>query len=379
MDMLRFAWHQFKAEPLHSMLVALAIAAAVAVTLILRGFEQGLYIQSESVVLERGGDLIVTQAGVSNFLAVRSSLPQLTRRRVEAVDGVKAAYPMTGFWVIYGPEGNKFPLLLLVYDKLGGPTHLVAGRPIRDPHDVIIDLSLSKRFGLKPGDSLIVSDFEFHIVGVTSGSSALFSSLAFVTYDGMIDLFLESEIAPDISTFPLLSFLLVEIEPGADVERVRKAIDAQVVDADAYTPRQIADNDMALGKELFGPIMGVLISLSYVIAMLIVGLIVYAEVSARSRMYGVMKALGFGVSRIASSVMIQMQLLSLLALPLGLLLALAIGAVIEWKMPVYRIHILEMVGLMRTFVGLELMVIVGTLLPLRLIARTDPLIAFQTE
>lgn len=230
MTMLRLALRQLSTAPLHAILVVLAISVTIAVTLILRGFEQGLYVQSESVVLDRGGQLLLTQAGVSNFLAVRSSLPQLTRQQVEAVEGVAEAHPVTGFWVIYGPEGNKFPLLLMVYDSLGGPTHLVAGEPIRDGRDVIIDIGLSKRFGLKPGDPLVISDFTFRVAGITSGSSALFSTLAFVTYDGMIDLFLESEIAPDISTFPLLSFLLVETKPVADIGRVRRAIEAQVPD-----------------------------------------------------------------------------------------------------------------------------------------------------
>lgn len=379
MTMLRLALRQLSTAPLHAILVVLAISVTIAVTLILRGFEQGLYAQSESVVLDRGGQLLLTQAGVSNFLAVRSSLPQLTRQQVEAVEGVAGAHPMTGFWVIYGPEGNKFPLLLMVYDSLGGPTHLVAGEPIRDGRDVIIDIGLSKRFGLKLGDPLVISDFTFRVAGITSGSSALFSTLAFVTYDGMIDLFLESEIAPDISTFPLLSFLLVETKPVADIGRVRRAIEAQVPDVDVFTPREIADNDRELGKELFGPIMGVLISLSYVIGMLIVGLIVYAEVSARRRTFGVLKALGFRASHIASGVMMQMQLLALVAFPVGVLLALGVGAGIEWNTPVYRIHIWDAAGLSRAFFGLVLMVIIGGLLPLRLIAQTDPVIVFQAE
>jgi ABC-type antimicrobial peptide transport system permease subunit len=379
MTMLDLALRQLKFDPLHATLVALAISAAVAVTLILRGFEQGLYVQSESVVLDRGGQLILAQAGVSNFLAVRSSLPQLTRQQVESIDGVAAAHPMTGFWVIYGPEGNKFPLLLLVYDTLGGPTHLVEGAPIQDGRDAIIDIGLSKRFGLKPGDPLVISDFRFRVAGVTSGSSALFSTFAFVTYDGMIDLFLESEIAPDISTFPLLSFLLVETEPGTDIELVRRTIDEAVPTVDALLPGEVAANDVALGKELFGPIMGVLISLSYLIGMLIVGLIVYADVSAKQRTFGVLKALGFRVSHIGAGVMFQMLLLGLVAFPLGLLLALGVGAGIEWNMPVYRIQIMDINGLAQTFIGLILMIIIGGILPLRLIARTDPLIAFQTE
>lgn len=377
--MLRLALRYLSREPFHAALVALAISMAVAVTLILQGFERGLYEQSESVVLDRGGQLMLAQAGVSNFMAVRSSLQQMSRQKVEALEGVATAQPLAGFWVIYGPEGNKFPLLLLVYDKLGGPTHLVKGRPIRDGRDVIIDVGLGKRFGLEPGDPLKIWDYEFRVAGITSGSSALFSTLAFVSFDGLIDFILESDIAPDISTFPLLSFLLVETKPGADIEKVRRSINEQVPEVNAYTPREIADNDVALGKELFGPIMGVLISLSYVLGMLIIGLIVYADVSAKRRTYGVLKALGFRMPHIALGVLLQMELVALLAFPAGVLLAVGIATGIEWYMPVYRVQVLDVAGLMQTFAGLMAMVFVGGLVPLRLIARTDPTVAFQAE
>ena len=377
--MWRLALRQLTHDRVRSILTALAVSISIAVILILRGFEQGLYAQSESVVLDRGGQLIVAQSGISNFLAVRSSLPQLTRARVEAIAGVASANPITGFWVIYGSEGNKFPLLLLVYDALGGPTHLIQGHPIEDGHDAIIDIGLSKKFGLKPGDTLLISDFKFRIAGITSHSSALFSTFAFVTYDGMIDLFLESEIAPDISTFPLLSFLLVELEPGADRTAVAQFIEDRLPEVDVFTPQQLAQNDVALGKELFGPIMGVLISLSYVIGLLVIGLIVYSDVSARRHQFGVMKALGFHLSHIARGVMMQSLMLMLVAYPVGVFLAKLVAVGIEWRAPVYMVYVLEPVGLMKVLVGVALMMLIGSLLPLRLIARTEPLIAFQAE
>jgi len=377
--MWRLAFRQLTHDWIRSLLTALAISAAIAVILILRGFEQGLYAQSEAVVLDRGGQLIVAQAGVSNFLAVRSSLPQLTRERVEAIDGVSLAHPITGFWVIYGPEGNKFPLLLLVYDTLGGPPPLIEGRSIEDGHDVIIDIGLSKKFDLKPGDPLVISDFEFRVAGITNHSSALFSTFAFVSYDGMIDLFLESEIAPDISTFPLLSFLLVDLEPGADRAGVMQAIEDQVPDVDVFTPQQLAQNDVALGKELFGPIMGVLISLSYMIGLLVIGLIVYADVSVRRHDYGVMKALGFRLSHIVRGVMVQTMMLMVFAFPIGVSVASLVAIGIEWRAPVYMVDVLEPLGLVHVLSGVIVMMILGGLLPLRLIARTDPVIAFQVE
>lgn len=377
--MWRLALKQLAHDWSRSILTVFAISAAIAMILVLRGFEQGLYIQSESVVLDRGGQLFLTQSGVSNFLAVRSSLPQLTRGEVEAVEGVTTAHPITGFWAIYGPEGNKFPLLLLVYDSLGGPTHLIEGKHIQDGHDAVIDVSLSKRYNLKPGDSLVISDFEFRVAGITSGSSALFSSFAYVTYDGMIDLFLESEIAPDISTFPLLSFLLVEIEQGLDPGMIAKRIEQQVKTVDVFSPESLAQKDVEMGKELFGPIMNVLIILAYVIGMLVIGLIIYSDVSARRRTFGIMKALGFRLTSIAKGVMMQTSLLVLFAYPFGVLLAFLASKGIEWNMPVYLVYMNDPAGLLKVFAGILLMMVVGSLMPLRLIAQTDPVVVFQVE
>jgi ABC-type antimicrobial peptide transport system permease subunit len=376
-------WHLAYRQLLHelerSVLTIFAISAAIAMILVLSGFEQGLYVQSEKVVLDRGGQLIVTQSGVANFLAVRSSLPQLTRSEVEAVDGVINANPLTGFWVIYGPEGNKFPLLLLVYDTLGGPPEIIDGRPIEGGREAVIDIGLSKRFDLKPGDPLIISDFEFRIAGITRGSSALFSTFAYVSYDGMIDLFLESEIAPDISTFPLLSFLLVEAEEDVEPAILAERIEQQVPEVDVHLPEAIAVNDVELGKELFSPIMNVLILLSYIIGMLVIGLIIYADISGRQRTFGVMKALGFRINKIAVSVIAQTSVLVLLAFPFGFLIAFIVSKGIEWNMPVYNVYIYDPIGLLKVFIGVIAMMLVGSLMPLRLIKRTDPVITFKAE
>lgn len=377
--MWQLAYRQLTAEPLRAMLTACAVAAAIAVILVLRGFEQGLYVQLEQAVQARGAPLFVAQAGVSNFIAVRSSLPQLAREQVEEVAGVAQAHPVTGLSVIYGPEGNRLPVYLLVHDSAGGPGRIVEGEPIRAARDAIIDEGLAQRYELHPGDPLEISDFRFRIAGITRGQSAMFMPFVFIGYDGMIDLFLESEIAPDLSTFPLLSYLLVELAPGAQADSVARAIEASVTDADVLTAEQLAANDVALGKELFGPIMGALIGLAYLIGVLVVGLIVYADTIARRRAFGVMKALGFRLPHMLAAVSAQTLLLLALAAPLGIGIALAVAAGIEALAPVYRVYVLEPAGLAGGLTGVLAMALLGAILPLRVVARTDPAIAFQAE
>jgi len=152
-----------------------------------------------------------------------------------------------------------------------------------------------------------------------------------------------------------------------------------VPEVDVYSAQQLAQNDRVVGEELFGPIMGVLVGLSYTIGLMIIGLIIYSDVSSRSRSFGVMKALGFHLSHIINSVAIQSCILVVIAFPLGVLLAQTTASIIEYQMPVYMVHVLDPVGLWYAFIGMVVITGVGSLLPLRMIARIDPLLAFQVE
>ncbi len=375
--MFLLAIRQLQNEPIRTLLTGLAISTVIAVILILRGFEKGLYVQLESVVLDRGGDLIVTQSGIKNFLAVRSSLRQFSRREVESIPGVINAHPITTLLAIYEQNDNKTPIAIIVYDTLGGPTNIKSGSFIEEGNGIIIDHSLAKEYNLKPGDEFVVYDFFFRVSGITKNSAAFFTPLVFISYDGLIDFFIESEIAPDITTFPLLSFLLVELKPLASSENVNDLIENNIGDVDVFTPQQLANNDVQLGKDLFGPVMILLVSIAYVIGLLVVGLIIYSDVRGRLRTFGVLKALGFSMSYISAAVIIQNLLLLIMAFPLGTSLSMLISNIIEINLPLYLLPVLDTAGLSITLLASVTFAILGSLLPLRLIAKADPTIAFQ--
>lgn len=83
--MIKLIYRQLIYEPFHTLLTGTAIASALAVILLLEGFQTGLLVQLKNVALNRGADLIVAQTGVSNFVASRSLLPQLSRQRIESI------------------------------------------------------------------------------------------------------------------------------------------------------------------------------------------------------------------------------------------------------------------------------------------------------
>lgn len=376
--MFRLAVRQLQLDPFRTALTGFALAAVVAVILIFEGFLEGVVAQSRNAVLERGANLIVTQAGVKNMTLARSILPQFTRADIEAVEGVAEAHPLTGIPVIYEQNNQRAPLLLLVYDSSGGPTRIVAGQDIDGPRQVVIDLSFADMFGLAPGDSLLISDFEFTISGITQGAAAFFSAFGFARYDDLIDFYFESDLAADISTFPLLSFLLVELAENADHDAVIAQIEETVPAVDVFMPEQLADEDAALGRALLGPIIGFLVVAGYISGALVTAIIMFAAVNARRRDFGVLKALGFSHRFLSTAVVLEALSLVVLALPLGLLAARGIAFGIETAMPLYLIPITEPLPMIRTAAACFVFAVVGALTPVRLIRRLDPSSVFRS-
>jgi ABC-type antimicrobial peptide transport system permease subunit len=359
-------------------LTVLAIGAIIAEMFILEGFLAGMYVQLRSAVLNRGGDVIVTQSGISNFIAARSILPQLTRLKVEEIEGVREAHPLTALSVIYDRDGRKTPIIILVYDTAGGPQEIISGTPIGGEREIVIDQALAKRYGFSPGDRITISDFDFKISGISENSAAFFTPFAFITYDGLIDFYFESDIAADIATFPLLSFLLVDTEPGADPKTVIERIRRYVTVADAFLPGELAQRDENLGRELMGPILGLLLVVSYGIGALIIGMFMFAAVRSRLRSLGVMRALGFTPVMLGTAVVIEAGVLTLLAIPLGIALSHVLAVVIHALAPVYLILPMEPAALARTAVVCLALAGLGALAPVRLIAGMDPAVVFRS-
>jgi ABC-type antimicrobial peptide transport system permease subunit len=376
--MLRWVIRQLIYEPYRTLLTAVAMAGALAVILLLEGFMAGLLVQMDGIAMRRGADLIVTQTGVRNFVGSRSLLPQLARQKVEDIEGVKAAHPITMLPVIYKKEGyRRAPVFFVVYDTGGGPYKVIEGKLSREPRQIVIDESLAVIYDLKLGDKFVVSDFEFQVSGIAEQASALFTAFAFIYYDDMLDFFFDSDLVGDISNLPLLSFLLVELEEGADREAISTQIEQVEKDADVFTPEQIAANDVELGRTLFSPVMNVLIAGGYIIALLVVGMIMFSAVRARLRAFGVIKALGFRNMDLVKGMVLESLLMILLSFPLAILFAGIVSLVIEIRIPLYLVPVADAPTLLRTFSGALLLAVIGGCLPYRSIARLDPAIAFR--
>lgn len=258
------------------------------------------------------------------------------------------------------------------------PLSIIQGTNIKKGNDIVIDISLAKKYNLKIGDKFFVTDFEFKISGFTK-EAAFMMPLAFISYDGMLDLLLESEIAPDLTTFPLLSYMLLELDPDFDQNKIHQQIEARVSSIDIFTPSQIAERDKNMGKSFFAPIIGLLVSVGYIIGMLVVGLIMYSDIRSRIKSFAILKALGFSFNKLFQAIVFQSLFLLLLAIPTGIIIAQSFALFIHNAFPIYLFQIFSPHIFIQSLVASFIFAFIGAMIPLRSIHRTDPLLAFQGE
>ncbi len=223
-----------------------------------------------------------------------------------------------------------------------------------------------------------MSDFEFRIAGISEGAAAYFTPFGFVNFDDLLDFYFESELAEDLSTFPMLSFLLVDLESDANKADVAQRIEEAVPSADVFEPEALADRDAALGRITLGPIFGMMIGVAYVVGILVTAIIMFAAVNGRRHNLGVMKALGFSNRYLLRLVVIEALLLTAVAIPAGVLFAIIIALLIQSVAPLYLILPTEAVPLIRTTLACGVFAIIGSLLPVRIIFRLDPAMVFRS-
>ena len=374
--MLKFVIKQLLHDKANTIITLLALSASIAVIVVLQGFEQGQYEQLKLASTNRGSDLIAVQAKVNNFMATRSVIPQLAREQIEAVPGVKAAHPLTTLPVIYRHKGMQTPIYLIVFDSTGGPSNLLAGEVKNRGRGIVIDRSLAKKYDLHIGDEFIVANFAFSISGITS-EAAFMTPFAFINYDGLIDFFLDSDIASDLSTFPLVSFLLIETDPKAPLEKIRQTIEGEVTSVDLFTLSEMAKNDVKLGQGFYKPILGLLVSVGFLLGSLLIGLLMFSAAHRQQRDFAVMLALGFKAHHLFGFTLCLSSVLLLLSAVLGLLLADFIGHLIESARPVYYFAVFHPQVLTKAGIIVGLFALLGAVAPYGLIRKSDPITALH--
>jgi putative ABC transport system permease protein len=362
--------------PAKTALRVLALGAAMSVTLLFEGFSVGVDQQMATPAGSLPATLVILEAGAKHLIGIRSNLPQSARADVERIPGVAATHPLVSVPVIFVHGGRRTPIQLMAYDTAGGP-RIQAGRAIAGAREIVLDQRLARVHGIGPGDRIKLFDRELAIVGLSTGTDVSFSPLGFVTYDELIDLYLEAKVPGTMGGAPILSFLLVDLAAGADAVAVRRRIEDTIPAVDVHTPGELAALDVALGHQIYGSVLRLLLAVAWIAMVLAVGLTMYADIIDRRRDFGVMKALGVGPLGLARLVLSESLLVLVLAFPLALLLARGAGLAVESLSPLYRVLPWQGASIARGALAALLAGLGGALLPLRRLGALEPDVVFR--
>lgn len=299
-----------------------------------------------------------------------STIPEAAVQLAASVDGVSSASGVIRVNAIAVAGDLEQPAQLIGYDPqapLGGPWRLSAGRGVENNGEVVADDVLARQLGLGLGDALQLADVSFEIVGLSSGTAAIAGKLIFVSLDAA-QLLLQM---PD-----LVSFVLVELPPGADNQRLAAGLGEALSGVEVLTRSELATNDRELLGGLFVKPVNVTSIVGLIVGLAIVGLTMYTTTAERLRDYGVLRAIGAPHRFLLQTVILQAIALCVAGFAAGIGASIAAAPMIEWFAPEIGIALAPQYS-MRVFLAILVMGILGASVPIVRILRVDPLMVFR--
>jgi putative ABC transport system permease protein len=149
------------------LLTCFGLSLLLGVVLSMIGIYRGLVAEALTLVRRPAVHLWVVEAQTRGPFAEASRIPGDTREAVARIAGVIETGAVTFQSVEAEFRGRKLRIFLVGYEpgRLGGPTRLLAGRPIaRSRFEIVVDRST----GLGLGDRLPLGRDVYEVVGVTA-------------------------------------------------------------------------------------------------------------------------------------------------------------------------------------------------------------------
>ncbi len=263
-----------------------------------------------------GADLWVMDPEVEHVADAKPML-DMSLYAVRGVDGVEWAVPMyKSFARARLPNGATRGVQLVGMDDAtltGGPPGMAEGSlsDLRETDAIIVDerdvggkLAIGTRAGkidrpLRVGDTLELNDRRARVVGVYRAAPGFFwEPTVYTTYSRAL-------------TFSprerrMLTYVLVKVAPGHDVESVRRLIESHTGLA-AYTRDGFSMLTASYILQKTGILVnfGIAVGLGFVIGVLITGQTFYNFTVDNIRHFAALKAMGAGDGRVAGMVVLQ--------------------------------------------------------------------------
>jgi len=326
----------------------LSTAIIFAMTLVLTGLANGFTTEAERTVDSLGVDVFLVKSGASGPFVGATPFAPVDLRRIAADPGVEAAAPLA-----YAGGTAKLGETTRNVDIFGAPEHgpgmpaVIAGRAPSTPDEVAVSSTL----GRGVGEQVEIASRTLQIVGIVENSTALANlPNVFLTTEGAQRLVYGGQ--------RLVASIGIRGAPGT-VPDGYAAVDRDGAIEDLLRPLKVAVNSITIVAVLL-----------WVVAVLVVGSVIYLSALERLRDFAVFKAIGVPTRNIAAGLALQAVIVAVFAAVVGALLSMALG-------PMFPMQVIIPV---QAFVALPIVAVaiglIASATGLHRAVSVDPAIAF---
>jgi len=156
------------------------------------------------------------------------------------------------------------------------------------------------------------------------------------------------------------------------VRRIRAA----VPDVNAFTRAEFAAEEAGVVRDMSADIMVIMNAIGFLIGLAALGLTIYTATLAKVREYGVLKALGARNGWLYGLVVTQALWSVAIGAAVSVALAFGLSTMLSVIVPDVLLRI-EVQSVAKVFLGAGVIAVLGASLPIRQVARLDPVAVFR--
>ena len=318
-------------------------------------------------------DIWVAREGTTDFLNAASILPAAMGEELAQLDGVADVDTLIVRPMGIDVDGTQVDTHLVGYEVdggAGGPLTIDKGDvSVPGEGQVIIDKTWAKKSGLGVGDKFPISGQELDVVAISTGGDFIFSQTSHVSLDAARTL---------LQMDGLSTFFLLHVEDGANAEALADQIeqDPRFVGVIAFSGDEFAEATRQQIMSNITPILFVILALAFVVGVAITGLTIYNATVEKAREYGILKAIGFTNAYLFRLVLEQSLAIGLFGFVVGAGLTIVASRFVADLVPQF-VTLVRWQDILLVLGTTFLMSIIAALMPVRRIARVDPVTVFQ--
>ncbi len=321
------------------------------------------------------------------FLDDNKPLRSTAVQRVQGISGIEWAVPLyKGLLVVNLPDGKRQMSQIIGIDDaslIAAPPFMLEGSvsDLRKPDAIIVDERATRREfkmerppeggaprPLRIGDTLELNDRRAEVVGICKATQTFQSQpVIYTTYNRA------SQYAPRERR--MVTMILAELSPGADVVEVHDAIEQQT-GLSAYSSEQFVEKTLSYWMRETGiPInFGTAIVLGFFVGVAVAGQMFYNFVLDNLKYFGAMKAMGASRRVLLGMVSLQALTIAILGFGIGIGLTSSFGLTIPGERLAFRMT--WQIPLIAAF-AVSLICTASAALGMWKVLRLDPADVFQ--